>query len=370
MIIGTPAEIKDNEYRVGLIPNAVHQLTNMGHRVLIQKGAGLGSGIGDEEYGAAGAEIVETADDVFDRSDIIVKVKEPLPEEYGKLRKGQILYTFLHLAPVPDLTRALLEREIIGIAYETILENGALPCLIPMSEVAGRMSVQIGAHLLERMQGGRGILLGGVPGVPPSNVIVIGAGVVGLNAIKIAHGMGARTTVIDIDPRQLRKIDDLFHGQVVTLMSNPLNIEGALRRADLLIGGVLVTGAKAPHIVTRDMLAVMKKDSVIVDVSVDQGGCVETIHPTSHSEPTYFVDGVLHYGVANIPGAVPRTSTFALSNATMPYLYRIVEMGLKQAIEASDALRQGVNVYRGHLTYKAVADDQGLPYTPLEKVFG
>jgi alanine dehydrogenase len=367
MVVGTVKEIKDNEYRVGLVPGGVKTLVDSGHKVLVETRAGEGSGISDEEYRQAGAEIVGTAAEVWKQAEILVKVKEPIEPEYGLMREGQILFTYLHLAPLPKLTRALLERKVTGVAYETITgPDGSLPLLTPMSEVAGRMSIQVGARYLERVNGGRGVLLGGVPGVPPAEVIIIGGGVVGMNAAKMAVGLGARVTILDRSVAKMQYIDDVFGGHVATLMSNPIAIARAVARADVLVGAVLIPGAAAPKLVSRAMVSAMKKGSVIVDVAVDQGGCIETTHPTTHSDPTYEVDGVVHYCVANMPGAVPRTSTFALTNVTFPYLLRIARKGLKQALKEDPSLGPGVNTYGGKLTCAPVAEAQGLPYTPLE----
>jgi len=369
VIVGTVREIKDNEYRVGLVPGGVKTLVDSGHQVLVESGAGEGSGSSDEEYRQVGGEIVGSAADVWKRSEILVKVKEPIDPEYARLREGQILFTYLHLAPLPKLTQVLLERKVTGVAYETITgEDGSLPLLTPMSEVAGRMSIQVGASYLERVNGGRGVLLGGVPGVPPAEVIIIGGGVVGMNAAKMALGMGARVTILDRSVAKMQYIDDVFGGRVATLMSNPVAIARAVARADLLIGAVLIPGAAAPKLVTRAMVGTMKKGSVIVDVAVDQGGCIETTHPTTHSDPTYVVDGVVHYCVANMPGAVPRTSTFALTNVTFPYLLRMARGGLKQALREDRSLGPGVNTYAGKLTCAPVAEAQGLAYTPLESL--
>jgi alanine dehydrogenase len=369
MNIGTVREIKDNEYRVGLVPGGVKTLADSGQTVLVETRAGEGSGISDEEYKQAGAEIVGSAAEVWKRAEILVKVKEPIEPEYGLMREGQILFTYLHLAPLPKLTRALLERKVTGVAYETITgPDGSLPLLTPMSEVAGRMSIQVGAHYLERVNGGRGVLLGGVPGVPPTEVIIIGGGVVGMNAAKMAVGLGARVTILDRSVTKMQYIDDVFGGHVATLMSNPIAIARAVARADVLVGAVLIPGAAAPKLVSRAMVSAMKKGSVIVDVAVDQGGCIETTHPTTHSDPTYEVDGVVHYCVANMPGAVPRTSTFALTNVTFPYVLRIARKGLKQALKEDPSLGPGVNTYEGKLTCAPVAEAQGLPYTPLEQL--
>jgi alanine dehydrogenase len=371
MIVGTPTEIKPQENRVGLVPSGVSGLTARGHRVLIQQGAGLGAGVSDEDYIAQGAEIVATADEVWGESDMIIKVKEPVAngkgDEFGRMKPGQLLYTYLHLAPDPEQTRRLLDREVVGVAYETITgRNGrGLPLLVPMSEVAGRMSIQAGAASLEKHNGGRGVLLGGVPGVSPGKVVIIGGGVVGRNAAKMAIGLGADVTILDVDLDTLRYIDDVWAGRIKTLISNRLTLESALLSADLLIGAVLIPGAKAPHLVTRDMLSIMKEGSVIVDVAVDQGGCVETTHATTHADPTYVVDGVVHYAVANMPGAVARTSTFALTNATLPYAIQLADLGLEAAVGASPELRPGVNVYRGSVTNGPVAEALDLPIEAL-----
>jgi alanine dehydrogenase len=369
MIIGVPKEVKDNEFRVGLVPAGVKALTESGNMVYIQEGAGVGSGIQDEEYAQAGATVCGDTEQVWSRAEMIVKVKEPVPEEYSLLRENQILFTFLHLAPLPELTQTLLTKKITGIAYETITEgDGSLPLLTPMSEVAGRMAIQIGAQYLEKSQGGRGILLGGVPGVPPAQVVILGGGVVGLNAAKIALGMGAQVTILDNNLPRLRYLDDIFLGRVATLASNSVTIAQSIRKSDLLIGAVLIPGASAPKLVTREMVSSMKKGAVIVDVSVDQGGCIETTHPTTHSQPTFFVDGVLHYCVANMPGAVPRTSTFALTNATLPYALKLARMGLKGAIKSDPGLQDGINVFRGSVTYRGVADSLKLGYISVAEL--
>jgi alanine dehydrogenase len=366
MIIGVPKETKDNEFRVGMVPAGVKVLTGLGHTVYVQEGAGVGSGVGDEEYVQAGAKILSSSDQLWLKSEMIVKVKEPLKEDYPKLKQDQILFTYLHLAPLAELTKVLLEKKVTGIAYETIREeDGTLPLLTPMSEVAGRMAVQIGAQYLERNQGGRGILLSGVPGVPPGQVVVIGGGVVGVNAVKIALGMGAQVTILDNNLPKLRYLDDIFLGRVATLASNSITVAQSVRKADLLIGAVLIPGASAPKLVTRHMVSTMKKGAVVVDVSVDQGGCIETTRPTTHSAPTFLVDGVLHYCVANMPGAVPRTSTFALTNATLPYAVKLAEMGFRQAIRSDSVLGQGVNVHQGHVTYRAVAESLKIAYKPI-----
>ncbi|PYQ17550.1 MAG: alanine dehydrogenase [Acidobacteria bacterium] len=366
MVVGTVREIKDNEYRVGLVPGGVKTLVDSGHEVLVETRAGEGSGISDEEYRQAGAETVGAAAEVWKRAEIVVKVKEPIEPEYGRMREGQVLFTYLHLAPLPGLTRVLLDRKVTGVAYETITrEDGSLPLLTPMSEVAGRMSIQVGARYLERVNGGRGVLLGGVPGVPPAEVIIIGGGVVGMNAAKMALGLGARVTILDRSVAKMQYIDDVFGGRVATLMSNPIAIARAVARADLLVGAVLIPGAAAPKLVSRAMVGSMKKGSVVVDVAVDQGGCIETTHVTTHSDPTYEVDGVVHYCVANMPGAVPRTSTFALTNVTFPYLLRMVRKGLVQALKDDPSLVPGVNTHAGKLTCAPVGEAQGLPVSPL-----
>jgi alanine dehydrogenase len=360
MIVGVPKEVKDNEYRVGMVPAGVKALTEAGHKVVVEEGAGEGSGITDDEYLQAGG-VLASCERVWSGSQMIIKVKEPVFEEYPRLREHQILFTYLHLAPLPELTQVLLEKKIIGIAYETIKEpDGSLPLLTPMSEVAGRMAIQIGAQYLEKSQGGRGILLSGVPGVPPAQVVIIGGGIVGINAAKIALGMGALVTVLDNSIDKLRYLDDVFQGRVATLASNSITISHSIRKADLLVGAVLIPGASAPKLVTRQMVSAMKRGAVIVDVSVDQGGCVETTRPTTHSHPTFCVDGVIHYCVANMPGAVPRTSTFALTNATLPYALKLARLGLEQAIRSDPGFGEGVNVFEGHVTYRAVADSQGV----------
>lgn len=369
MIIGVPKEIKDNEYRVSLTPGGAESLAHSGHQVLIQRGAGLGSGFSDDQYARSGARILDTASEVYGAAELILKVKEPLPKEYPLLREGMLLFTYLHLAADEGLTRALVEKRVTAIAYETVqLANGALPLLTPMSEVAGRMAVQIGAHYLEQTQGGRGILLGGVPGVLPANVAIIGGGTVGTNAAQVALGMGARVTVIDINLDRLRYLSEVLRGSLNTVASNRRNIAEAVRRAELVIGAVLIPGAKAPRLVTHDMIATMAPGSVVIDVAVDQGGCIETSHPTTHSAPIYRVHGVIHYAVPNMPGAVPRTSTYALSNATLPYAMRLADLGFAAAVQKDAALRLGVNIHAGHVTYKAVADAFGMPYRPIEEL--
>jgi alanine dehydrogenase len=371
VIVGLPKEIKDNEYRVGLTPAGVRALTDAGHRVVVEKSAGEGSGFEDALYERAGAEIIESAGDVWVEAEMIVKVKEPIEPEYPRMKEGLLLFTYLHLAPDPKQTQALLKSKVTGIAYETITDKrGTLPLLTPMSEVAGRMAVQVGAQYLEKMNGGRGVLVGGVPGVPAARVVILGGGVVGTNAAKIAVGMGAQVTIVDKNLDRLRELDDIFLSKISTLASSAYAIHGAISEADLIIGGVLVPGAAAPKLVTREMLKDVMKGAVIVDVAVDQGGCIETTRPTTHSNPTYYVEDVLHYCVANMPGAVPRTSTFALTNATLPYALRLANRGFLDAIASDPGLKEGVNTYAGKLTYEAVATDQGLEYTPLDEMLG
>jgi alanine dehydrogenase len=369
MKIGLPKEIKDNEYRVGLTPAGVDALVKAGHTLYVQRSAGEGSGFGDAQYEKAGATILETADDVWGAGDMIVKVKEPIAPEYPRMREKQLLFTYLHLAPEFELTKQMMERKVTGVAYETITDQqGRLPLLTPMSEVAGRMSVQVGATYLEKMNGGRGILLGGVPGVPAANVVIIGGGIVGTEAAKMAVGLGAKVTIIDRNLDRLRQLDDIFLSKVQTLASSPYAIEEAISHADLIIGAVLVVGAAAPKLVTRSMLKLIPNGAVLVDVAVDQGGCFETTHATTHSNPTYYEEGVLHYCVANMPGAVPRTSTFALTNATLPYALDLANKGFERAIEEDEGLREGVNTYAGKLTYEAVATSQNIEYTPLDSL--
>jgi alanine dehydrogenase len=369
VIVGLPKEIKDNENRVGLVPAGVAALKKAGHEVLVEKSAGVGSGIADEEYTSAGGKLVGGPDEVFSRADMIVKVKEPIEPEYTRMRAGQILYTYLHLAPAGKLTDVLLERQVTGVAYETITgRNGSLPLLTPMSEVAGRMSVHVGAYYLQKSNGGRGVLLSGVPGVPPADVVIIGGGVVGTNAAKIAAGMGADVTILEMSPDRMRDLDDIFLGRVKTVASNPHTLEEGCRRADLLVGAVLIPGAAAPKLVTRELIGKMKKGAVAVDVAVDQGGCFETTHATTHSDPVYTVDGVIHYCVANMPGAVARTSTFALTNSTIRYALELAGKGFVKAVSENAYLAAGVNTYKGKITYEAVAVAQGKPYTPLGKL--
>jgi alanine dehydrogenase len=369
MNIGLPKEIKDGEYRVGLVPAGVHALSEDGSTVWVEKGAGLGSGFTDQEYAEAGAQLASTAREVYERCELIVKVKEPVGPEHDLLRKDQIVFSYLHLAPLPELTRHLLERHVTGVAYETIRDkHGALPLLTPMSEIAGRMSIVVGSYFLQKPHGGRGVLLGGVPGVRPALVVILGAGVVGINAAKMAMGLGAQVLILDVDLDRLRHLDDLFFGRVETHLSSTYHIAEAVRKADLLIGAVLLPGRSAPRLVTRKMLGTMAPGSVIVDVAVDQGGCVETTRPTSHSDPVYTVDGVLHYCVTNMPGAMPRTSTIALTNATIPYVRKIASLGLKGAMEENPLLKGGVNTYAGHITCQPVAESQKLPYRDLDEL--
>jgi alanine dehydrogenase len=369
MIIGVPKEVKDHESRVGITPAGVKSLTDAGHKVLVEKDAGKLSSFPDEEYQAVGAEIVGAASDVWRLADMVVKVKEPVPQEYFHFREGLVLFTYLHLAPLRELTDALLSKKVIGIAYETVKDKaGTLPLLTPMSEVAGRLSVQVGAAYLEKEHGGRGLLLGGVPGVPPGNVCIIGGGIVGTNAAKIALGMGAKVTLVDLNLNRLRELDDIFSGRLYTLASNAYNVERAVCEADLVIGGVLIPGAAAPKIVTKAMVSKMKKGAVIVDVAIDQGGCIETARPTTHSDPSYVVDGVVHYCVTNMPAAVPNTSTLALTNATFPYVMHLANVGAKAAIQVNPGIAEGVNTYDGHLTYKAVAEGQGREFTPISSL--
>jgi alanine dehydrogenase len=368
MIIGVPKEIKDNGYRVAMTPGGALQLSEAGHQVWVETGAGEGSGFSDEEYEACGAGIVATNADAWN-TQMVVKVKEPQSSEYEFLRPDLVLFTYLHLAAEERLTREMMSRGLTGIAYETVeLPNGQLPLLTPMSEVAGRMAIQVGAHYLEKMNGGRGKLLGGVPGVRAADVMIVGAGVVGTNAAQVALGMGANVVLIDLNLDRLRYLNEVLSGRLTTLSSNPLSIAEAVKRADLLIGAVLIKGAKAPKLVTREMIGTMNPGSVVVDVAVDQGGCIETTHPTTHSNPTFLVDGVVHYCVANMPGAVPRTSTYALSNATLPYMAKLANLGAEAAIQADPALAKGVNCHKGKITYPAVADACGLEYAPLEEL--
>ncbi|MFQ6617540.1 MAG: alanine dehydrogenase [Fidelibacterota bacterium] len=369
MIIGVPKEIKANEYRVALIPGGVENLKQIGHSILIEKNAGIGSGFSDEDYSGAGAEICETAEEIYSNAELIVKVKEPQPEEFKYIRAGQIIFTFFHFAANRKLTINFIDSKAIGIAYETVqLDDGSLPLLIPMSEVAGRMAVQEGAKYLEKRWGGRGILLGGVPGVEPASVTILGGGVVGINAAKISAGMGAKVHVLDIDLERLRYLDDVMPENVFTLMSNRENIIKLLPETDLLIGAVLIPGAKAPKLVSRNMLKLMRPGSVIVDVAVDQGGCIETCKPTTHEKPIYIIDNVVHYCVANMPGAVPYTSTKALTNATFPYVLEIASNGFEKAIRKRSDLRKGLNIIEGKVTCKGVSDAFKLKYFPVEEL--
>ncbi len=371
MIIGVPKEIKDNEARVGVTPAGVKALTEAGHKVLVETQAGTLSGFPDDEYQNAGAEIVGEAGYAWGKSEMVVKVKEPIESEYVFFRDGLLLFTYLHLAPLPALTNKLLEAKVIGIAYETVRDRrGMLPLLMPMSEVAGRMSVQVGATYLEKERGGRGILLGGVPGVPPAHVTILGGGIVGTNAARIALGFGAKTTLIDMNLNRLRELEDIFGGRLYTLASNSYNIAQTTREADLVIGGVLIPGATAPKLVTRAMVSQMKPGAVIVDVAIDQGGCVETARPTSHSNPSYTVDGVVHYCVTNMPGAVPHTSTLALTNSTFPYVLRLANLGAREALKQDAGLAEGLNTWMGKLTHRGVAESQERAWTAAEKVIG
>ncbi|MCO5177128.1 MAG: alanine dehydrogenase [Thermomicrobiales bacterium] len=368
MIIGIPKEIKDNENRVSTTPGGVHEYVSRGHQVVVETNAGTGSGFQDDEYAAAGAEIVDTHEEVFARAEMVAKVKEPISSEYALLRDGQILYTYLHLAAEQALTQALVDRGVVAVAYETVeLPNHSLPLLTPMSEVAGRMAVHIGAYYLEKVNGGRGVLIGGVPGVRPADVVIVGGGVVGTNAAQVALGMGANVTILDVSLDRLRYLDHVLHGRITTMASTRSTLADAVANADLVIGAVLITGARAPKLVTPEMIASMTDGSVVVDVAIDQGGCISTASPTSHSDPTFVVDGVVHYCVTNMPGAVPRTSTIALSNATLPYGLRLADSGL-DAIRRDPALAKGVNVYRGQVTYQAVAEAFGMPSASIESL--
>ncbi|WP_374679862.1 alanine dehydrogenase [Hydrocarboniphaga effusa] len=369
MLIGTPKEIKVHEYRVGLTPAGVKELKAHGHQVMVQAGAGSGIGITDEVFRAAGAEIVSSAQEIFARAEMVIKVKEPQPVECKLLRENQLLFTYLHLAPDPEQTRALVDSGCIAIAYETVTDpRGGLPLLAPMSEVAGRMSIQAGAHAMEKAQGGNGVLLGGVPGVAAAEVLVIGGGVVGYNAARIAVGMGANVTVLDLSLPRLNQLDSLFQGRLNTIYSTVDAVEHYTQQADLVIGAVLVPGAAAPKLVNRQHLRAMKDGAVVVDVAIDQGGCFETSRPTTHQNPTYLEEGVVHYCVANMPGGVARTSTFALTNATLPFALALANKGYKQALRDDAHLREGLNVHTGKITYKAVAEDLGYAYTPASEL--
>lgn len=369
MIIGVPKEIKAQEERVAITPAGVESLKKAGHGVLIEKNAGLGSGFSNEDFEKAGAEILETTEKVFSKADMILKVKEPLPQEYAFMRENQILFTYLHLAAVPELVDELLKRKVTGIAYETVqYDDGSLPLLTPMSEVAGRMSVQIASRLLEKYYGGKGILMGGVPGTPPAKVVIIGGGIVGSNAAKMALGMRANVTIIDLNLDRMRYLSDIYAERLTTLYSNSYTIREEVKTADVIIGAVLITGEKAPRLVTEDMVKEMKPGSVIVDVAIDQGGCIETIdRVTTHENPTFSKHGVIHYSVANMPGAVPRTSTIALTNATLPYVIKLANKGI-DAVKENRALKKGVNTFKGHLTYEGVATSLSLPYKPLDEL--
>lgn len=368
MIVGTVKEIKNHEYRVGLTPESVHELTAHGHSVLVEANAGNGIGANDAAYIKAGAEIIATAAEVFARAEMIVKVKEPQPVERTMLRPGQILYTYLHLAPDPEQTRDLVKSGAVCIAYETVTDaSGGLPLLKPMSQVAGRMAIQAGATALEKAHGGRGVLLGGVPGVLPAKVAVIGGGVVGFNAAQMAAGLGADVTILDRSPEVLEKLGMYFEARAKTRFSNRANLAECVADADLVVGAVLIPGAAAPKLVTAEMLKTMKPGAVLVDVAIDQGGCFETSHATTHADPTYIVDGIVHYCVANMPGAVARTSTYALNNVTLPHMLRMADKGWKEALRADAHLAAGLNVWNGKVTYKAVADDLGYAYCPMEE---
>ncbi len=368
MKIAVPKEIKNNENRVGLVPGGVKQLTDDGHELFVQKGAGLGIGISDQEYINAGATIVNSLEAAFEAGEMIIKVKEPQPNEIALLKPHHLLYTYLHLAADKDLTEGLMKSGSTCVAYETIqMQDNSLPLLVPMSEVAGRMATQVGAACLQLDKGGKGILLGGVPGVRRARVTIIGCGIAGTNAAKMAVGMGADVTLIDLSTKRLAEIDDLFENRITTLFSNSYNIEQAVLASDLVIGAVLVPGAKAPKLVTRDMISKMEKGSVVVDIAVDQGGCIETCRPTTHENPTFVVDEVVHYCVANMPGAVAQTSTYALTNVTLKYARMIAQIGIDKAMMQDTPLRKGVNIYKGNLVYEQVAKDLDLPYTPLDE---
>ncbi|MGH9675392.1 MAG: alanine dehydrogenase [Bryobacteraceae bacterium] len=369
MTVGVPKEVKDHESRVGLVPSGVAALCDDGHQVVVETDAGLGSSIADDEYERAGARIARNAAEAW-AADLVIKVKEPQPSEYDYLRPDLILFTYLHLAPLPELTGELLDARVSAVAYETIREaDGSLPLLTPMSEVAGKMAVQVGAQYLERPNGGRGILLAGVPGVAPANVVILGGGIVGHNAAKVAYGMGAHVTVIDRNLNRLRELDDIFNGQIVTLASNVWTIGESVRNADLVVGAVLIPGAAAPRLVRREMISSMKRGAVVVDVAIDQGGCLETSRPTTHTDPVYYVDGVLHYCVSNMPAAVPHTSTLALTNATLPYLLELAGQGLRKACAESEAIREGLNTFAGRITYPAVAESQGRDWVDAQSIF-
>ena len=372
MIIGVPKEIKTREYRVGMVPAGVRALTQAGHTVLVEQGAGVGSGLPDSEYQRVGAELVASADEVWKRAEMIVKVKEPVAPEYVRMQPKQIVYTYFHLAGVdPELTKTLVKKQVAAVAYETLqLDDGSLPLLRPMSEVAGKMAIQVGSTCLEKEHGGKGILLGGVPGVRRAKVVIIGGGVVGTCAAKVAVGMGAEVSILDLNLNQLAYLDDVFLGRVNTLASDSESISKSVREADLVVGGVLIPGGKAPKLVSAQLISEMQPGSVVVDVAVDQGGCIETCKPTTHDNPTYVVDGVVHYCVANMPGAVPQTSTFALTNTTRPYALKIANLGLSEAVRQDKALARALNTYDGHVTYEAVAKDLGYPYVSIQDALG
>lgn len=369
MIIGVPKEVKIEEYRVGLIPAGVYMLVSRGHKVLIEKGAGHGSGISDQEYVASGAEIVDSAEQIWRNCEMIIKVKEPIQSEYSLFQEGQLIFTYFHLAAVPELAPHLLDKKVTAVAYETVrLPDGSLPLLKPMSEVAGRMAIQVGATYLEKEKKGKGILLPGIPGVRPGRVTIIGAGTVGANAAKIAVGIGAEVRILDIDTKKLDHLENILHGRIVTLYSDYTTIEESVKWCDLLVGAVLIPGAKAPRLVSEELVSAMEAGSVIVDVAVDQGGCIETCHPTTHKEPTYIVHDVVHYCVANMPGAVARTSTFGLTNATIRYAVQLADHGLTKAMEKYPELEGGVNTFDGHVTHSAVAKALDLDFVPLRSL--
>lgn len=367
MIVGVPKEIKNNEYRVAMVPSGVRAMVENGHKVIVQKSAGEGAGISDQDYAAAGAQIETAAEAIFKQAEMIIKVKEPLPQEYNLLQKDQLLFTYFHLAPAPELTKAMLKQKIIGVAYETVqLDNGSLPLLTPMSEIAGKLSIQVGAHYLQKENGGSGVLLGGVPGVKQCNVSIVGGGTVGINAAKVALGMGANVTILDINLDRLRYLSDVLDGRLTVLASNSENVEKSVVDADVVVGGLLIPGAKAKKMVTREMISKMRKGSVMVDVAIDQGGCFETSVATSFDKPVFLVDGVIQYCVANMPGCVARSSTFALTNATFPYALKLANKGYLAAMQQDIPLRKGLNVFKGKLTNQPVAEAVGIQYTAYE----